>query len=260
MQNELHKIQINNLALVLSGGAARGAFHLGVLSFFEQHNIEIKAYSGSSIGAIISASHASGISAKEQLRIFSSKDIRQILKFNYFKNGLLKIDSSNKIIKELLPIEKLEDIPKPVWINAYDLKKKEINYFSSGNTITLCMASRALIPIFKPISYEGMYLIDGGLFDNIPIKPLQNRGYDIYAIDLFAKSQEHKTKKFNPIKSIKKSLFKQLHSNHKYSLENTNYYLGSPHIKNFSLFTFQELEECFKLGIKEAQNHFLDTL
>ena len=77
MQNELHKIQINNLALVLSGGAARGAFHLGVLSFFEQHNIEIKAYSGSSIGAIISASHASGISAKEQLRIFSSKDIRQ---------------------------------------------------------------------------------------------------------------------------------------------------------------------------------------
>ena len=65
---------------------------------------------------------------------------------------------------------------------------------------------------------------------------------------------------FNPIKSIKKSLFKQLHSNHKYSLENTNYYLGSPHIKNFSLFTFQELEECFKLGIKEAQNHFLDTL
>ena len=43
-----------------------------------------------------------------------------------------------------------------------------------------------------------MLLIDGGLFDNIPIKPLENRGYDIYAIDLFAKSNEHKTKIFNP--------------------------------------------------------------
>lgn len=254
------KIQTNNLALALGGGVARGAFHLGFLDFCETHNIKIQAYSGSSIGAIISASHASGVSAKEQLKIFSSKELKQAIKFNYFRNGLLKIDHTNKIIKELLPIENIENIPKPLWINAYDLKKKELHYFNSGNTLTLCMASSALVPVFKPISYREMLLIDGGLFDNIPIKPLENRGYDIYAIDLFAKSNEHKTKKFNPLKSIKKSLFKQLHSNHKYSLENTNYYLGSPHIKNFSLFTFQELEECFKLGIKEAQNHFLDTL
>ena len=254
------KIRTNNLALALGGGVARGAFHLGFLDFCETHNIKIQAYSGSSIGSIISASHASGVSAKEQLKIFSSKELKQAIKFNFFKNGLLKIDHTNKIIKELLPIENIEDIPKPIWISAYDLKKKELHYFNSGDTLTLCMASSALVPIFKPIFYKEMLLIDGGLFDNIPIKPLENRGYDIYAIDLFAKSNEHKTKKFNLLKSIKKSLFKQLHSNHKYSLENTNYYLGSPHIKNFSLFTFQELEECFKLGIKEAKNHFLDTL
>ena len=254
------KIQTNNLALALGGGVARGAFHLGFLDFCETHNIKIQAYSGSSIGSIISASHASGVSAKEQLKIFSSKELKQAIKFNFFKNGLLKIDHTNKIIKELLPIENIEDIPKPIWISAYDLKKKELHYFNSGDTLTLCMASSALVPIFKPISYKEMLLIDGGLFDNIPIKPLENRGYDIYAIDLFAKSNEHKTKIFNPLKSIKKSLFKQLHENHKYSLENTNHYLGSQHIRNFSLFTFKELEDCFKLGVKEAQNHFLDTL
>lgn len=258
--NKNFKIPTNNLALALGGGAARGAFHLGVLDFCEQYNIEIKAYSGSSIGAIISASHASGINAKEQLKIFSSSDVKKALKFNYFKNGLLKIDTNSKIIKELLPIEKLEDIPKPIWINTYDTKKKELHYFNKGDTITLCMASSALIPIFKPISYQGMYLIDGGLFDNIPIKPLEEKGYDIYAVDLFAKKHHHKVKSFNPIGNIKKKIFHQLHSNHKYSLENTNYYLGSPHIRSFSLFTFNELEECFKLGFKEAQNHFLDIL
>ncbi|CAM3823425.1 patatin-like phospholipase family protein [Arcobacter cloacae] len=253
-------MQLNNIAFALGGGASRGAFHLGVLDFCEQQNIDIKAYSGSSIGAIIAASHASGIRAKEQLKIFSSKDVKQALKFNYFKNGLLKIDTSNKIIKELLPIEKLEDIPKPIWLSAYDIKKKQLHYFNSGDTVTLCMASSALIPLFKPISYEGMYLIDGGLFDNLPIKPLQNKGYDIHTLDLFAKESKIGTKNKNPIKNIKRLLFKQLHQNHKHSIENTNYYLGSPHIKNFSLFTFQELEECFKLGVKEAQNHFLDTL
>ena len=59
---------------------------------------------------------------------------------------------------------------------------------------------------------------------------------------------------------MKKKVFKQLYENHKYSIENTHFYLGSKHIRNFSLYTFKEIDECFKLGFKEAQNHFLDIL
>ncbi|AXH10972.1 patatin [Malaciobacter halophilus] len=249
-----------NLALALGGGAARGAFHLGVLHFFEKNHINIKAYSGSSIGSIISVSHASGVSAKEQLKIFASKDTRQAIKFNYFKGGVLKIDESNKVLKELLPIKRLEHLPKKVFINAYDLKKRELHYFKKGDVVTLCMASSALIPIFKPIKYKNMYLIDGGLFDNIPIKPLENSGYDIYAVDLFAKKNSIYKQDFNPIKLLKRKMFKSLYENHKYSINNTTYYLGSKHIRSFSLFTFKELEDCFNLGFKEAQNHFLDIL
>lgn len=253
-------MQNKNIALALGGGAARGAFHLGALDFCEKNNIEIDAYSGSSIGAIISASHASGIKAKEQLKIFGSKELRQALKFNYFKNGLLKIDHNNKIIKEILPIERLEDIPKPIWVNAYDVRKRELHYFNSGDTISLCIAASALIPLFKPVNYEGMYLIDGGLFDNLPIKPLENKGYEIHTLDLFAKEKNYKPFRINPIKSIKKAIFKQLHINHQYTIENTNHYLGSEFIRDFSLFTFKEMEECFNLGFKEAQKHFLDIL
>lgn len=249
-----------NLALALGGGAARGAFHLGVLDFCEQNSINIEAYSGSSIGSIISASHASGISAKEQLKIFGSKDLRQALKFNYFRNGLLKIDATNKIVNELLPIKNLEDIPKPVYVNAYDTKEKKLHYFNSGDTITLCMASSALVPLFKPVKYKGMYLIDGGLFDNVPIKPLMNKNYEIFSVDLFPKKNSHTTLKLNPIKALKKKVFKQLYDNHKHSINHTNQYLGSHHIRSFSLYTFKELEECFALGFKEARNHFLDIL
>lgn len=245
-----------NLALALGGGAARGAFHLGFLHFCEEQDIQIQAYSGSSIGAIISCSHASGVLAKEQLKIFASKEIRQALKFNYFRNGLLKIDTSNKIIKELLPISKIEDIPKPVFVSAYDTKEKKLHYFNSGDTSTLCMASSALVPLFKPVKYKNMYLIDGGLFDNIPIKPLENKNYDIFAIDLFPRKQSYIKTKFNPVKIAKKKIFKQLYDNNKYSILNTQHYLGSTHIRGFSLYTFKELEECFKLGVKEAYKHF----
>ena len=249
-----------NLALALGGGAARGAFHLGVLHFCEENKIEIQAYSGSSIGSIISCSHASGVSSKEPLKIFSSKDIKETLKFNYFKNGLLKIDTSNKIIKDLLPISKIEDIPKPVFVNTYDLKKRELHSFNNGDTISLCLASSALIPLLKPIKYKDMYLIDGGLFDNIPIKPLENKNYDILTIDLFPKKYSNPILRLNPIKILKKKLFTQLYENNTYTHENTDYYIGSEHIRDFSLYTFKELHECFKLGFKEAKNHFLDIL
>ena len=249
-----------NLALVLGGGAARGAFHLGVLHYCEQNNIQIHAYSGSSIGSIISCSHASGINAKEQLKIFSSKEIKKIFKFNYFKNGLLKINTSEKIIKDLLPISRIENITKPVFVNAYDLKEKKLHYFNSGDTLTLCMASSAIIPLFKPIKYDNMNLIDGGLFDNLPIKPLENKNYDILTIDLFPKKYAKKILKINPIKVLKRKLFTQLYENNKYSLNHSNYYIGSSQIREFALYSFEELQDCFNLGVKEARKHFLDII
>lgn len=248
----------SNLAFVLGGGAARGAYHLGVLYYCEQKGIDIKAYSGSSIGSIIATAHASGVSAKKQLEIFKSKETKQAIKFNYFKNGLLKIDHNHKIIDEIFPIKKLEDLPKKVYVNAYDVKRKELHYFNSGNTIQLCMASSALVPLFKPVKYQNMKLIDGGFYDRLPVKPLKDKNYDILAIDLFPKRETVvKRKNLSPIKALKKRAFKELYKNHDYSLEHTNYYLASAHIRNFSLYTFKELDECFNLGLKEAEKYFI---
>lgn len=248
-------------ALVLSGGAARGAYHLGMLHYLEEKGIHIDGYSGSSIGAIISASHASGISAKEQLKIFSSNDLKKVLKFNYFKNGLIRIDPNHKILNELLPISKLEDLPKKVYVNAYNTKKKELLYFDKGDTHSLCMASSALIPIFKPISYENMNLIDGGLFDNIPITPFLDGKHKIYSIDLMPRKIHNKTRNnFNPIKLLKKRVFQERFKNIEHSKKYSNYYITSQELLHFKMFTFNELNDCFNFGYKEAQKHFLDIL
>lgn len=245
-----------NLAFALGGGAARGAFHLGVLNFCEENNIIINAYSGCSIGAIIAASHASGVSAKNQLEIFSSKELREIFKFNYLKGSLVKIDFNTKIVKELLPIDNLEDISKPVFVNSYDIKTKKSYYFDKGNTIKLCLASSALIPLFNAVKYEKMYLIDGGVNDNLPLKPLENKNYDICSIDLFATNKATNNRKFKVCQYLKKKFLTQLYENKKYTLNKTKYYIGNPKIRNFSLFTFSELDECFKFGYKEAEEFF----
>ncbi|WP_428025750.1 patatin-like phospholipase family protein [Arcobacter sp.] len=247
---------MSKLALCLSGGAARGAFHLGILAYLEDKAIEIEAYSGSSIGAIISCSHASGIEARKQLEIFKSDEIRKPLKFNYFKNGLLRINKEHHLLDTLLPIKNIQDIPKSVHINAYDTKAKKINYFNEGDTQTLCIASSALIPIFRPIHYEHKYLIDGGFFDNMPITPLQNKNYEIYCIDLMPKSDKNQKNRFDLLKPLKKRLFQTRINNGNYSIQHCDIYITHPNLRQTSMFTFNGLQETFDLGYNEAPKYF----
>ena len=93
-----------NLALVLGGGAARGAFHLGILAYLEDKGIEINAYSGSSIGAIISCSHASGIESRKMLEIFKSDEVKNEVSTTFLRNGdfifpnLMPLNPKNGII------------------------------------------------------------------------------------------------------------------------------------------------------------------
>ena len=60
------------ISLCLSGGAAKGAYHLGVIDILEKNDIKIKAISGASIGAIVGASIVSGQKAKEVLEVLKS--------------------------------------------------------------------------------------------------------------------------------------------------------------------------------------------
>jgi len=243
--------------LVLSGGGARGAFQLGMLQFLDEQGIKIDSYSGSSIGSIIATSHASGVSAKEQLEIFSSRELKKALKFNYFKNGLIRIDASNSILSHLLPISKLEKIPKKVFVSAYDTKRKELHYFDEGDTYNLCMASSALVPIFKPIKYNKMNLIDGGLIDNLPVRPLLDKKHEIYSIDLFPRRHLNGSRRgFNPIKIVKKKIFSYWFDNVNYSIKHSDHYISSQRILDFRVLTFNELNECFNLGHKEAPSYF----
>lgn len=241
--------------LVLSGGAARGAFHLGVLAFFDEHNIKFEAFSGSSIGALIATSYASGISPKEQLKIFKSKEIKKAIKFNPYLNGLFKIDKNQPIIKELLPISKLENISKPVFVCVYDYKNKELIYYPKGDALDICSASCALLPLFKAQSYEKRKLIDGGLIDNIPIRPLLNKNLKICSIDLLPRNKKAPQQTINPIKLLKRRAFKTWHQNVNYSINHTNIYITSLKLREYKMFTFNGLDELFNLGYKEASNY-----
>jgi len=89
------------VSLALSGGAARGSFHLGFIEALQENGVKIKAISGSSAGALVGSAISCGISPKDALEVFKSKEFKKIFKFTWFTKGLFKIDLSAKVLDKL---------------------------------------------------------------------------------------------------------------------------------------------------------------
>ena len=242
------------ISLALSGGAARGAFHLGVLAALERNDVEIGAVSGTSIGAVIAAGVGSGVSAFDMIRIFKSKAFRKVFCFNYFRKGLLRIDEKAAILKEIAPIDRLEKMLIPTFVTCVDLPSGEIVRFSEGETIKLAIASSALIPIFRPIAYEKYMLIDGGFMDNLPVAPLLGLSYPVVSVNLFPL---HVKPKSNLFSSFERAIYLSILASSKQQIEQSDLCISDPSLDDFGLFTFKQLEACFELGYRKGSESIL---
>lgn len=242
------------ISLALSGGAARGAFHLGVIAAMEKNEVEIAAVSGTSIGAVVAAGVGSGVSAFDMVRIFQSKAFQKAFGFNYFQKGLLRVDEKAAILKDIAPIARLEQMKIPTFFTCVDLLSGEIVRFSEGESIKLAIASASLIPIFRPISYEHYLLIDGGFMDNLPISPLLEFPYPIVSVNLHPL---HVKAKQNLSSSIKRALFLSFIASSQSQIAKSDLYITDPSLSDFGLFTFGEIMRCFELGYRSGSESIL---
>ncbi|MEA3513227.1 MAG: patatin-like phospholipase family protein [Campylobacterota bacterium] len=237
--------------LSLSGGGVRGAFHLGVLQYLYEQNIQIEAISGSSIGAIIGAFYSAGIEPKKQLEIFSSKEFKEIFKFNYFKQGVFKIDEKAKILKNIIPYKNIEDLPIPLYVSTLNMTKQKKEIYNKGSILPILLGSSAIIPLLKPIKYNNQLLVDGGFVDNLPISKLNKYNSKIIGINL------HPMVKFNEPKStynLIKKTFRALWLNHTLnSIDNCDIYITTPQLLDYSLFKFKNMKSLYELGYEEAK-------
>ena len=237
------------ISLALSGGAARGAFHLGVLEALQQNDIEPVAISGSSIGAIIAASYAGGVTPREQLEIFSSKAFKKAFRLHSLSQGFIRIDRQKEIINRLVPYERIEEANIPLYITTIDLISGNIVRFSEGDVKTLCIASSAIAPIFTPVRYEKYALIDGGTMDNLPIAPLKKYGFPVFGVDLHPMQQGY-TNTFSGL--IKRMLFLMWRASVQEKIKECDLYITHEKLHNYPLFRIKKLQEMFDLGYEHT--------
>jgi NTE family protein len=161
--------------LVLSGGGARGFAHLGVIDALNEAGIFPDVISGTSAGAIIGVLYADGHTPKEILKLMNGGSRLDFMRPALPREGLLQIGGIVKILKTSLRSKEFKELKIPLFVTATDLNNGKAVYFSEGNLYDPVIASASIPVLFQPVKINDISYVDGGVLDNLPLRPIENK-------------------------------------------------------------------------------------
>jgi len=200
------------ICLVLSGGGARGAAHVGVLKVLEEYRVPIHCIAGTSMGALVGAGYATGTTVAEFEKItgeisvellFKEKPPRAELAMRrkaddykpYFGPEIGVVDGGLRLPKGVVTGVQLESVlrhlskakgyqrfdqlPIPFRAVATDLVTGQAVVFSQGELADVMRASMSVPGAVAPAEFGGMMLVDGMLTSNLPVDAARAMGADI---------------------------------------------------------------------------------
>jgi NTE family protein len=184
-----------NIALVLSGGGARGTAHIGAIEELEKHGFNIHSISGTSMGALVGGVYAVGKmqAYKNWIYTLDRLDIFKLIDFTFSSQGLVKGDRVFKKMKEFIPDLNIEDLKIDYAAIATDILGDKEVAFTTGNLYTAIRASIAILTVFTPVKTESSIFVDGGVMNPVPIKHVKRTKDDILVVvDVNADVPEYK--------------------------------------------------------------------
>jgi NTE family protein len=190
-----------SFALALGGGGARGLAHIAVLEALDDMGRKPAAIAGTSIGSLIGAAYAAGMSGREIRRfvITLAHDRAEVFRrliatragtfANLFNMGFgsATLVDAEKFCTQFLPDRVPDDfdgLAIPLTVIATDLHGRQQAVFSSGALKPALAASIALPTVMRPVVVAGRILIDGGATNPLPFDQLRGRADVVVAVDI----------------------------------------------------------------------------
>jgi NTE family protein len=175
------------LGLALSGGAARGMAHVGVLKVFEEEGVRVDCVAGTSAGAIVGGALAAGLAPEEIERIARGVRWRDLGRMTLSRLGIQSSALMEDYLRARLPVARFEELLIPFAAVATDLHTGErVVMRDRGDVAFAIRASCALPGWYVPVTDpEGRQLVDGGLVANLPVSVARALGADlVVAVDV----------------------------------------------------------------------------
>jgi len=156
------------IALALGGGFSRGFAHLGVLEVLEQERIPISAIVGTSIGGLLGAAYADGISIRQLCELGRKVSVRDFVRFQRAGRGAQEHDLIGRFVREWFHAGRVEELAIPTAIVTTDLNTNAPHVFMRGSIEVAVRASCAFPGLFRPVEHEGRLLADGCIVAPVP--------------------------------------------------------------------------------------------
>jgi NTE family protein len=155
------------VGIAFGGGAARGMSHIGVIKAFEQYGIKFDYVCGTSVGSIMGAAYASGMSFDEIYNLAKSVKVKDI-RTSKIAFMTSKTDGIQKLLIDAFGDINIEDLKTPFSAIAVDLKSTNQVCISHGNLAKAVAGSCCVPGFFHPVEFDDRLLADGGLQNTIP--------------------------------------------------------------------------------------------
>jgi NTE family protein len=177
---------MKKIGLALGGGGARGLAHIPMLEVFDDLGIRPHRIAGTSIGAVMGALYASGLSGAEiregvhSMLMAKGESFRSAMRrkdtFKWIKfldlefghGGLLKGDKFIDFLYEAMRVSQFEELQIPLQVVTTDFHSAEQVVIDSGELLNAVKASMALPGLFTPVRWDGRLLTDGGTVNPVP--------------------------------------------------------------------------------------------
>ncbi|MCK4489441.1 MAG: patatin-like phospholipase family protein [Anaerolineales bacterium] len=179
------------LGLALSGGGARGLAHIGVLRALEKANIQLDYLTGTSMGGVIAAAYASGLSPDEieqiALKYASVRKLWGLADPTLPRRGLLQGERLLAFFEKHMHGCTFADLRVPLTLIAVDLNSRQEVHLREGSVAEAVRATVSIPGLLAPAERNGQRLVDGGLLNNLPVDVVQSMGADVtLGVDVYS--------------------------------------------------------------------------
>tara|TARA_R110000796_G_scaffold96719_1_gene202951 strand:- start:352490 stop:354820 length:2331 start_codon:yes stop_codon:yes gene_type:complete len=279
-------LQAQKVGLVLSGGAAKGIAHIGVMKALEENDIPIDYVVGTSMGAVVGSLYAAGFSPEEIEAIVTNPNFENWIngvsseryQYNYTKSqddaSWLTVDLlldknfkasistplANDIIINFLLNEYLGQAARVANYNfnnlfvpfkavAADIFSESVVKLDTGSLMQATRSSMAVPFFYRPIKFQNQYIFDGGVYDNFPVDIMKEDFGPGVTIGSNVATKKTESYPFDADEEILTDalLFLFLNKSDPTQLDSTDIYL-EPEMKPFTAMSFDKVPELIKAG------------
>ncbi|MDD4148759.1 MAG: patatin-like phospholipase family protein [Bacteroidales bacterium] len=247
-----------NIGIALGGGGSRGFAHLGVLEALNEKGIYPDVISGTSAGSIVGALYASGMKPMEIYKQMKKTKFTNFTSIHLPKDGLFTFDNLRKKLEKIIPQKTFEELKTPLFICITNFNNGKPEYVSTGPLHVIIQASCSIPVLISPTKINDTYYVDGGLVDNLPIRPLVRRCEKIIGVNI---SPYEEIAKVDHLFHVAVRTFQiSLNSNIRYSKSKCHTYIEPKNIVKYNMLETKHSDEMFEIGYKHVKKMNLKEL